>query len=114
MKVRNNKKEIIFTEAQKKEWGITRELTESEWAAIEAEEIAAEPDYSPCLAAKDIAIGDTIYSCYPNMGEESHPVQVVQIFPGAVSQSGLLVVVLDDQGTMRRLDAAWLSKFKLN
>ena len=47
MKVRNNsKKVIIFTDEQKKEWGITRELTESEWAAIEAEEVAAEPDYS--------------------------------------------------------------------
>ena len=46
MKVRNKSKIVSFTEAQKKEWGITRELTALERAAIEAKEIAAEPDYS--------------------------------------------------------------------
>ena len=45
MKARNKSKIVSFTEAQKKECGITRELTASECAAIEAEEIAAEPDY---------------------------------------------------------------------
>ena len=49
---------ISFTEAQKKEWGITRELTASEWAAIEAEEIAAEPDYSGDFEARVFGTAD--------------------------------------------------------
>ena len=63
---------------------------------------------------KDIAVGDTIYTCYPNKSDEYYPVKVLELFPGAVPQSSLLVAIQDDQGVIRELDASWVSKYKLN
>lgn len=63
---------------------------------------------------EDIAIGDTIYTGHPNMNNEYYPVKVLEISPGAVSQSRLLVTIKDNRGVTRKLDASWFSKFKLN
>ena len=63
---------------------------------------------------KEIAIGDTIYTGHPNMDNEYYPVKVLDISPGAVSQSRLLVTIRDNRGVTRKLDASWFSKYKLN
>ena len=63
---------------------------------------------------KDLEVGDTVYTCFPNMNNKHYPVQVLDIFTDAMAQTRLLITIKDEQGIIRELDATWISKYPLN